>query len=490
MKPGEVIVIFKNLREDLKTYKGDWSSQGFWVMVVYRFGCWRYTIKSSLIRKPFSLLYKVLYKFIQVITGIELPCEVAVGKNFRIDHFGGIIISGFASFGDNCVIRDGVTVGLRRVDDPVAPQIGHNVDIGTGAKVLGGITIGDNVVIGANAVVLEDVPSNSIAVGVPARIKTRGKHARQRYLKSASSSSASMWNAIWGIAFGSVHSAELSPENCLKIVYVDGGSRDASVRVSPGSLRGLRSSNSMIATRRRAGGVMPAGKTLAAPLIQFMDADTVLDPDWFQRACAALDDSNPAVCGHRREKYPAKNAYHRFTEMEWHYETGPCRYFGGEVLVRRSVLETTGGFDEDLVAGEDPELSYRIRRSGWQILRIDAPMSIHDINMTTFRQYLKRAYRSGYAYAEITLRFIRNPEKLWLKESIRILVKALLPIGLVIAGILSGTPLVGYPAGPADSVSPAVQPRPPATGALSNPGALCCCMRGTPLWWFIPSSGV
>ena len=169
--------MFKNLREDLKTYQGAWSSQGLWVMIVYRFGRWRYTIKSALLRKPFSLLYKILFKFIQVITGIELPCEVLLGKNFRIDHFGGIIISGFASFGDNCVIRDGVTVGLRRVDDPVAPKIGNNVDIGTGAKVLGDITIGDNVVIGANAVVLEDVPSNSIAVGVPARIKTRKKHA-------------------------------------------------------------------------------------------------------------------------------------------------------------------------------------------------------------------------------------------------------------------------------------------------------------------------
>jgi serine O-acetyltransferase len=169
--------MFKHLKEDLKAYKGDWSSQGFWVMLVYRFGRWRYTIKSSLLRKPFSLLYKILYKFIQVITGIELPCEVTVGKNFRIDHFGGIIISGFASFGDNCLIRDGVTVGLRRVDDPVAPKIGHNVDIGTGAKVLGNITIGNNVIIGANAVVLEDVPSDSIAVGVPAKIKTREKHA-------------------------------------------------------------------------------------------------------------------------------------------------------------------------------------------------------------------------------------------------------------------------------------------------------------------------
>ena len=169
--------MFENLKADLKTHKGDWGSQGFWVMMVYRFGRWRYKIRSAMIRKPFSLLYKILYKLVQVLTGVELPCEVAVGKNFRIDHFGGIIVSGFASFGDNCVIRDGVTVGLRRVDDPVAPKIGNNVDIGTGAKVLGGITIGDNVVIGANAVVLEDVPSNSIAVGVPARIKTRVNHA-------------------------------------------------------------------------------------------------------------------------------------------------------------------------------------------------------------------------------------------------------------------------------------------------------------------------
>jgi GT2 family glycosyltransferase len=234
----------------------------------------------------------------------------------------------------------------------------------------------------------------------------------------------------------SVQSADY-PRELLKIVYVDGGSRDASVRVAR-EFEGVEviELNDRHPTPGR--GRNAGWKALARPLIQFMDADTVLHPNWFRRAYAALDDSNTAVCGHRREKYPAKNVYHRFTEMEWHYETGPCRYFGGEVLVRRSVLEATGGFDEDLVAGEDPELSYRIRGNGWQILRIDAPMTTHDINMTAFRQYLKRAYRSGYAYAEIALRFVRKPEKLWLKESIRILVKAMLPIGLVIAGILSG----------------------------------------------------
>jgi len=162
--------MFENIRQDLKAHKNDWSSQGFWAMMVYRFGRWRYTINNSFIRKPFSLIYKILYKIIQILTGIELPCEVEIGKNFRIDHFGDIIISGFASFGDNCVVRNGVTVGLRRVDDPVAPKIGNNVDIGAGAKILGNIIIGDNVAIGANAVVLKDIPPNSIAVGIPARI--------------------------------------------------------------------------------------------------------------------------------------------------------------------------------------------------------------------------------------------------------------------------------------------------------------------------------
>jgi serine O-acetyltransferase len=98
---------------------------------------------------------------------------VSIGSNFVIDHFGGIVISGYAKFGDNCRIRTGVVVGLRHVDEPCAPVFGNNVDIGTGAKVLGPIAIGNNVVIGANAVVITDVPDNSIAVGIPAIIKQK-----------------------------------------------------------------------------------------------------------------------------------------------------------------------------------------------------------------------------------------------------------------------------------------------------------------------------
>jgi len=165
--------MFDNIRQDLRAHRGHWEAQGFWVMVVYRFGRWRYTVRPTIVRKFFSMLYKILYKFIQIITGIELPCEVPVGHGFVIDHFGGIIISGYASFGDNCRIRNGVVVGLKNADHPCAPRIGNNVDIGAGAKLMGDITIGNNVTIGANAVVTCDVPDNCLAVGVPAVVKPK-----------------------------------------------------------------------------------------------------------------------------------------------------------------------------------------------------------------------------------------------------------------------------------------------------------------------------
>jgi serine O-acetyltransferase len=165
--------MFDNIRDDLRAYDGNWGAQGFWVMMVYRFGRWRYTWRTPILRKTLSLVYKFLFKVVQIITGIELPCEAMVGRNFIIDHFGGVIVSGYARFGDNCRIRNGVVVGLRRVDQKVAPVIGDNVDIGAGAKLLGPIRIGNHAIIGANAVVLCDVPDNCIAVGVPAVIKPR-----------------------------------------------------------------------------------------------------------------------------------------------------------------------------------------------------------------------------------------------------------------------------------------------------------------------------
>lgn len=142
-------------------------------MIVYRFGRWRYTIRWRWMRMPFSFLYKVFKPISEILTGIELPCEATLGRRFRIDHFGGIVISGDAVFGDDCVVRNGVTVGLKNTGHRGSPVIGNRVDIGAGAKLLGSIRIGDDVSIGANSVVLIDVPSNSVAVGVPARVLPR-----------------------------------------------------------------------------------------------------------------------------------------------------------------------------------------------------------------------------------------------------------------------------------------------------------------------------
>lgn len=165
--------MFENLREDWATYEHDPWRQGLWVMIAYRFGRWRYRFRHRMVRAPLSLIYKTMRVLAQILTGIDLPCEATVGRRFRIDHFGAIIVSGDAVFGDDVVIRSGVTVGLRRAGARGAPVIGHRVDIGTGAKLLGAIKIGDDVAIGANAVVLADVPAGSIAVGVPARVLAR-----------------------------------------------------------------------------------------------------------------------------------------------------------------------------------------------------------------------------------------------------------------------------------------------------------------------------
>jgi serine O-acetyltransferase len=167
------LVLFENLREDWRTHGRILSRQGFWVMTVYRIGRWRYTIRWRLLRMPFSLLYKVLKISSEILTGIDLPCEVTLGRRFRIDHFGGIIVSGDAVFGDDCIIRNGVTVGLKHTGQRGSPILGDRVDIGAGAKILGPIQIENDVIIGANAVVLTDVPPNSLAVGVPARVLPR-----------------------------------------------------------------------------------------------------------------------------------------------------------------------------------------------------------------------------------------------------------------------------------------------------------------------------
>ena len=166
--------MFERVREDFATHDRDPWRQGVWVLLVYRFGCWRYTVRPALLRKPLSFLYRLMKIGVQILTGIDLPCETRVGRRLVIEHFGGIVVSGDAVIGDDVVLRHGVTLGLRRTGTAGAPVVGNGVDIGAGAKILGPVRIGDGAVIGANAVVLCDVPAGALAVGIPARIRQRG----------------------------------------------------------------------------------------------------------------------------------------------------------------------------------------------------------------------------------------------------------------------------------------------------------------------------
>jgi serine O-acetyltransferase len=165
--------MFHLIREDFQAHGRDPWRQGVWAMAVYRFGRWRYRVRPAVLRRPLSLLYKLLKVGVQITTGIDLPCETQVGRRLVIEHFGGIVISGDSVIGDDVRLRHGVTLGLRRTGVPGAPVIGNGVDIGAGAKILGPVHIGAGAVIGANAVVLGDVPAGALAVGVPARIKLR-----------------------------------------------------------------------------------------------------------------------------------------------------------------------------------------------------------------------------------------------------------------------------------------------------------------------------
>lgn len=143
---------------------------GFIVFMVYRFGNFVfYKVRIPVIRQILMFLYRILdIIFMRIIGNIEIPPQVKIGKNLGLPHGGnGVMISPFVKIGDNVTIFHQVTIGTK---DWEAPTIGNNVSIGAGAKLLGGIKIGNGAIIGTNAVVLKDVPENSIAVGVPARI--------------------------------------------------------------------------------------------------------------------------------------------------------------------------------------------------------------------------------------------------------------------------------------------------------------------------------
>jgi cellulose synthase/poly-beta-1,6-N-acetylglucosamine synthase-like glycosyltransferase len=162
-----------------------------------------------------------------------------------------------------------------------------------------------------------------------------------------------------------------------------------------------------------------------AEFVLFLDGDTILNPD-FPRAALdemAQDESVAAVWGHRREIHPEESIYNRILDLDWVYAPGIVEFCGGDVLMRRQVLEEMGGYDSELIAGEEPELCRRMRASGYRILHVDRPMTGHDLQMTRWSQYWKRATRAGHAFAEVSSRFRDTDDPFWDAERKRNLLR-------------------------------------------------------------------
>lgn len=154
----------RNTLEIILTYSG------LHAIVLYRISHWFYTLKLFTVARIISQLARFL-------TGIEIHPGAKIGKGFFIDHGMGVVIGETTEIGDNCMLYQGVTLGgTGKEKGKRHPTLGNNVMVGAGARVLGPFKVGDNAKIAANAVVLEAVPENCTAVGVPARIvKQNGK---------------------------------------------------------------------------------------------------------------------------------------------------------------------------------------------------------------------------------------------------------------------------------------------------------------------------
>jgi serine O-acetyltransferase len=168
---------WQQIKEDWIAHGCDWTKPGFRAVAVNRFGVWRMQVEPKLLRAPLSILYRMLYRKVRNTYGIELPYTVNLGRRVVIEHQGAIVIHGYSTIGDECIIRQGVTLGNRHLEKPLeAPRLGKRVNVGAGAKIFGNVNIGDNANIGANAVVLQDVPAGATAVGVPAKILNKSSN--------------------------------------------------------------------------------------------------------------------------------------------------------------------------------------------------------------------------------------------------------------------------------------------------------------------------
>ena len=223
----------------------------------------------------------------------------------------------------------------------------------------------------------------------------------------------------------------------VEVIYVDSGSSDNSVVLA--AAMGARVI-SLQPERPTAGLGRNAGwHNATGEFVLFLDGDTLLHSTFVKDSMREFDTPGVGVVwGHRRELHPERSLYNRVLDLDWIYAPGPSEFCGGDAIFRRDLLVRTGGFDKLLIAGEEPELCRRILKLGSTILHVDRPMTQHDLAMTKFSQYWRRAARAGHAYAEVSARFAGTGDRFWSAEARRNQVRAGLLMGLACAGLTIG----------------------------------------------------
>jgi glycosyltransferase involved in cell wall biosynthesis len=209
----------------------------------------------------------------------------------------------------------------------------------------------------------------------------------------------------------------------IKVVYVDSGSNDGSVQLARNwgaDVIELDARIPFTAARARNTGFRRL-REIAPTLhyVQFIDGDCELIESWPERALAFLNSHSDvgAVCGMRRERHPKQSIYNWLCDQEWNGPINEVCACGGDMMVRAVAIEAVGGYRDDMIAGEDPELCVRLRAAGWRIWRLDTGMTCHDAAMTRFDQWWQRGVRSGYVFAQGAYLHGALPERHFVWES-------------------------------------------------------------------------
>ena len=207
------------------------------------------------------------------------------------------------------------------------------------------------------------------------------------------------------------------------VVYVDSGSTDGSVALAQSlgvSVVELDMTIPFTAARARNEGVARL-RELASEVsyIQFVDGDCEVVKEWLNQASLFLDQHPEAavVCGRRRERFPDRSVYNMLCDIEWDTPVGEAKACGGDAMMRADAFRQVGGYRNDLIAGEEPELCVRLRAVGWKIWRLGEEMTLHDAAMTRFSQWWNRTKRGGYAFAQGAYLHGAPPELHGVKQS-------------------------------------------------------------------------